>query len=474
MKLISFSEISFVENSLIDPIGRVFFFNENYYRLIYKQNEQECLEFLDSLLFKELIENHYIPNTTIANDIELIGSPLVLKHEKCYNSMEYEWSFEMFRDAVLFILKLNELCNKYGYELKDGHPRNVTFHNGKPVFLDFGSIVKRKSQTQWVAEEEFVQRCYLPLMLWSKGEYFLYRAIVESNVATWRLQPSVPFGESRLAGLCLEEQASYKLLRRKKVYSTKKKAIVTFVNLLNRVVGCVYKRKNVNYRFVYINESKTYDIPNIEKILTLNNNTGKSDWMDYYQKDTITKRFPRIVELIKEYCCAADTVTDLAGNSGLFAELLLTEGVSKHVFVIDRDANALDDAYKRSKENGFNYDTVWSNMMCPVDKSSSSDRFASDIVVALALTHHLILSQKYDISLIFERLSAYSKKYVIVEFMPLGLWDGKEAPPVPSWYTEEWFSSHFSERFTLLHKEQLEENRIVFVGVKSNSEKNCC
>ncbi|MBO6025188.1 MAG: hypothetical protein J6P83_10100 [Bacteroidales bacterium] len=466
MKKISISDISFVENSLIDPVGRVFFYNENYYRIIYGQSEKEIVELLDSQLFEELIKGHYIPETTIADDIEVEGVPLVLKHERCYNSMSYEWSFEMLRDAAVHILKLNELCNKYGYWLKDGHPMNITFHNGKPVFLDFGSIVKRKDQTRWVAEEEFLQRFYLPLMLWSKGEFFLFRTIVESNVATWRLQPSVSFDNSQLARIYLGERVCYKLRRRMKVYTTKKEVVVSFVNFLNKVIGRVYKRKNHNYRFVYVDEKWMYIRPSVEKVLSLRNNTGESDWMNYYQEDTIIKRFPRIIELLKKYCSDATTATDLAGNRGLFAEMLLVEGIAQHVFVLDRDANAVDGAYQRAKTRGLCYDAVWTNMMCPVDESSSSKRFMSDIAIALALTHHLVLTQGYDISLVLERLSAYSNKYVVVEFMPLGLWDGTKEPSVPSWYTEEWFLSHFSERFTLLHKEQLEENRIVFIGVK--------
>jgi hypothetical protein len=62
----------------------------------------------------------------------------------------------------------------------------------------------------------------------------------------------------------------------------------------------------------------------------------------------------------------------------------------------------------------------------------------SDVVFALALTHHLILSQNYDIHAIFSTISMYSRKYVYIEFCPLGLWSNGKAPPFPDWYNEAW------------------------------------
>jgi hypothetical protein len=53
---------------------------------------------------------------------------------------------------------------------------------------------------------------------------------------------------------------------------------------------------------------------------------------------------------------------------------------------------------------------------------------------------------------------------VLIEFMPLGLFDGTSTPPIPSWYSVDWFRSNFAKQFELLQEETLEENRILFVG----------
>jgi hypothetical protein len=62
-----------------------------------------------------------------------------------------------------------------------------------------------------------------------------------------------------------------------------------------------------------------------------------------------------------------------------------------------------------------------------------------------------------------ERLT---NKYVIVEFMPLGLYSGEEnvTPTLPDFYTLDWFKGVFSDHFTYIHDEKLEKNRHVFIG----------
>jgi hypothetical protein len=91
-------------------------------------------------------------------------------------------------------------------------------------------------------------------------------------------------------------------------------------------------------------------------------------------------------------------------------------------------------------------------------------RFKSEAVLALAVTHHLILTQNYPIEYIFHRIERFSEKYVFIEFMPLGLYSKGVAPKVPNWYSTEWFRNNFSQHFELLLEEQLEANRILFVG----------
>jgi hypothetical protein len=105
--------------------------------------------------------------------------------------------------------------------------------------------------------------------------------------------------------------------------------------------------------------------------------------------------------------------------------------------------------------------------MAPVAKLSwplPAERFKADIAIALALSHHLILSQKYDLTDIFSNLASYTRKYALIEFMPLGLWTTGQVPNVPEWYTKEWFKKGFERYFNVLLEEKIAENNILFVG----------
>ena len=48
--------------------------------------------------------------------------------------------------------------------------------------------------------------------------------------------------------------------------------------------------------------------------------------------------------------------------------------------------------------------------------------------------------------------------------MPKGLLSLYGVPPLPPWYTREWFKKSFEKYFRLLHNETLEINRELFIG----------
>ena len=94
------------------------------------------------------------------------------------------------------------------------------------------------------------------------------------------------------------------------------------------------------------------------------------------------------------------------------------------------------------------------------------ERINADIVVALAVTHHLILTQDVSLTHIFKVLKSLTNKYIIVEFMPLGLYsaDMNNIPTLPDYYTLEWFKNAFSEEFEHILDEEVELNRHLFIG----------
>jgi hypothetical protein len=88
---------------------------------------------------------------------------------------------------------------------------------------------------------------------------------------------------------------------------------------------------------------------------------------------------------------------------------------------------------------------------------------SADVVIALALTHHLLLTQGYRLDAVVERIAAYGQRHMVIEFMPKGLWDGSSGPPVPSWYNQEWFAAGLARAGRIVLCEKLEENRVAFL-----------
>ena len=140
------------------------------------------------------------------------------------------------------------------------------------------------------------------------------------------------------------------------------------------------------------------------------------------------------------------------------------------ILCLDYDSQAVEKCYQRFRDNvdlSVRITSGLVNIMYPVDRNISfTKRASADLGLALALTHHLLLGQGANIDVVLKDLLGLVHKYLLVEFMPLGLWDGKSAPPLPEWYTREWFKEHLLMHADIIHEEQTEENRIFYLCLK--------
>lgn len=136
---------------------------------------------------------------------------------------------------------------------------------------------------------------------------------------------------------------------------------------------------------------------------------------------------------------------------------------------MDYDISAIETAYHTIKKESININLIANTFLELTYNTDLIKRLRSDVVYGLALTHHLILSQKLEINTIFEVFYNLSNNYVFIEFMPLGLWAGDDTKSVspPLWYNVDWFREHFLLFFELIEENQLEKNRILFCGKKS-------
>lgn len=473
------NKVQFSMDSVMDDFGRVFFMNNKVYRAITHSSVNKCKEMLNEPFFIELMKLGLVPKTSIAN-LELPEYGLILEHEKLLNTQQYEWTFSMFKNAALIVIRILNICQKYNYELKDAHTKNILFRGNQAVYVDIGSFQK-KSQREWSAHYEFISCFYVPLCLWAEGEIYIARKIIESNLYFMRTIPNQTILNSGVTKLMRKKPFNYTFILFKKYRLSRNnhhsKLVEKTTNICNKIISKLRGRYTevLSYHTTYktLNEME-------EDISNLHFPYFETLWKNYHTKLFTsgnkelpsTERFDKIIELIQNIKSKdnINSVLEIAGNSGLLSFLIEERLKIPKITLSDYDETALEQAYEIQTGRNTAIDFALLNFMLPINNEDTAKRLKSDIVLALAVTHHLILTGNFLLSSIFERISLYSNKYVITEFMPMGLYstENEYIPDIPDWYTVDWFQSEFEKYFTLEHNVQLEKNRILFIGkVKS-------
>ena len=167
-----------------------------------------------------------------------------------------------------------------------------------------------------------------------------------------------------------------------------------------------------------------------------------------------------------------DANTKLAGNQGLLSKMIEKNIPSiESIICTDYDEVALDKLYLSIKDSEYRkiqpriFD-ITRPIVPSLTLGSEDKRLESDVVVAMAITHHLLLSQNISMGCLFEYLAVLSKKYILIEFMPLGFWDSKSqsAPPIPDWYILDNFINGMKEYWNIIEQRKTAKNRILIIG----------
>jgi hypothetical protein len=204
----------------------------------------------------------------------------------------------------------------------------------------------------------------------------------------------------------------------------------------------------------------------------------RSPWAGYYtEADSYTKEaMDHKQELVEAFVgrTTARTAWDLGANTGRFSRIAAARGIGTVSF--DLDPAAVEANYAQVVRDGEKdllplvMDLVnpspgigWENR----ERQSLSERGPTDLVLALALIHHLAIGNNVPLA----RLASFFGDlctWLIVEFVP------KSDPKVQTLlalredvfpgYTQEAFEGAFAERFHIEASEQLKDSdRIVYL-----------
>jgi ribosomal protein L11 methylase PrmA len=440
--------------SFRDPAGFVF---KNDKGEIVRQIEQAGLPdfnlFIDSGLYGALLEEGLIiPHTTldISQAATKTAAAVIRPQQIPFISYPFEWSFSQLQDAALLTIAIQKKALAHGMTLKDASAYNVQFVDGRPVFIDTLSFEKYVPGGPWQAYRQFCQHFLAPLALMAYTDQRLSQL----------LRVYLDGIELDLATKLLPRKAKLRL----------------GIGLHIVAHGKAQKAKAVEHK----RPARTVSQTGLEAILrSLERTTAKlrpyktaTEWGDYYDKTNYTADASDLkARLVKEFVkpLQAHTLLDLGGNNGRFSRTLHDSGL--YTVCADVDPNAVEANYRQVKLHKEKQilplvvdltnpggSLGWHN----AERAPLHDRLTCDVVMALALIHHLAISNNLPFEAIARYLKAFAP-YCILEFVPKTdsqvqklLSTRRDIFPD---YTKEGLVRAFSQHFTVLKERPIKGSK---------------
>jgi ribosomal protein L11 methylase PrmA len=325
-------------------------------------------------------------------------------------SYPYEWSFSQLKEAALLTLELQSRALDAGMRLKDASAYNVQFADGRPILMDSLSFEVAEATQPWVAYRQFCEHFLAPLALMAHRDVrcgLMLRDFIDGiplDLAT-RLLP----GRTRLnmglsAHLHLHAGAQRRAAheappadaqprRERRISETGQRALL---DSLRRTI------KGLRY-------------------------TPESHWADYATSTSYSDRGTESKgQLVREMLAAVGgrLAWDLGANVGVYSAMAAAAGY--RVVAYDLDAASVEAHWQKVRGDG-------NPAILPLvldlanpspslgwaleERASFLERGEPDVIMALALVHHLAIGNNVPLPSI-ARLFARMAPHAIVEFVP--------------------------------------------------------
>ncbi|HUR65655.1 MAG TPA: hypothetical protein VMZ03_04835 [Chitinophagaceae bacterium] len=459
-------ESSFIKHpsSYRDPSGFMFVKDGILYRQVNKVFAGDFDLFLNSGLYKKLIEQKLlIPHEQ--TDQNLTGSGewhTTLKPEPVeFISYPYEWSFDMLKDAALLTLRLAKESIAFGSILKDATAYNIQWHKGSLIFIDTLSFEKYNEDEPWVAYRQFCEQFLGPLLLMH-----------------YRKQPLQQLQLSWPEGIPLQVVSSL-LPRRSRL------SLHTYLHVhLNARLSS--KTKTGEKGKTKFSKQKLLNLINSLETLVqkLRLPAQKSTWSAYYEeagnRNDYLDQKKSIINAWLNDMKNISTAADLGANDGEFSRIIAGKDIA--VIAADFDPYCINNLYNSLKSTRENIQPLIIDLSSPSpaiginneERSSFLSRVKADLVLALALIHHLAIGKNLPFDMIAKLFQHCCKRYLIIEFVPktdekiqLMLSCKKD---IYHFYSEENFRQAFERYFSVTDRKTIgQSGRVLYLMTKHES-----
>jgi hypothetical protein len=431
-------------SSFRDPSGFVFWQDGAVYRQINTIYREDYDRLMMSGLHKVLVEEGLVvPHEEVAlrSSAPQLAYKVIRPEQIPFVSYPYEWSFSQLKDAALTTLSVQKKALEFGMSLKDCSVYNVQFTKGKPVFIDTLSFEKYREGSPWVAYRQFCQHFLAPLALMSRRDIRLGQLFrnhldgIPLDLASKLLPRRTRFSFSLLSHIHLHARTQTRYADKQIDTSRPKLSRLGFTGIINSLESGVRSLKW---------------------------NPGGTEWGDYYQDTNYSAgAFQHKKQTVADFLEAIhpSSVWDLGANTGIFSRIASDKAIQTISF--DIDPAAVEKNYLECRRrNETNILPLLSDLTNPSpgigwqnqERMSLAERGPADVVLALALIHHLAISNNTPFAKIAEFFASICDS-LIVEFVPKSdsqvqrLLATREDIFVD--YTQQAFESEFARRFVV-------------------------
>ena len=369
-------------------------------------------------------------------------------------SYPYEWCFSQLKDAALLTLEIEGRALTRAMSLKDASAYNIMFKGTQPIFIDTLSFERYAEGKPWIAYRQFCRHFLAPLSLMALVDLRLGGLLREhldgipldlaSRMLPKRswLRPGVAI-HLHIHGKAETRQAAKGPDRRSGTDASRAETKTATVSAAG-LRGILDSLRSV-----------------IRKLSIAPKRTG---WSEYYTDNTYSEAAStHKAETVRRYLdqVRPTTVWDLGANTGRYSEIALEH--TGYVVAMEQDPWCVEAACRKWKDERRAILPMAIDLANPSpalgwahgERQSLVERGPADAVLALALIHHLCISNNVpllDAAAFFASIS----RHLIIEFVPKEddmvqfLLQSRE--DVFANYTKEGFESAFTQHFDILDR----------------------
>ncbi len=423
-----------------DDIGETFISDGRVLRGIYPGKADGVRRVLHTCIAHDLFKVGIIATRELEkNPHAELGYEMTLEHARVpFVTFPNEWPASMLLAAAKFHLRLFQRLGTQGLTLKDWHPYNILFDGTEPVFVDFTSIIPADE----LPKQGYLAGAKAPAGFGGWDEYSV--ALYRMYQLTYEPYFGLPLAmmeqgrhaeaRERLTATALNATDSGML--RGEVFTGRKAARARY-ELNDLRLKMALREHGPNKRRFFDLLGKRLDAMQVA--------VKGSAYSSYYaDKEEAFASEPSIDWTNKQNVVhdalvrfSPATVLDIGSNTGWFS--LLAAKLGSNVVGVDLDEACIDSLFEAARRERLPVLPLVANLMAPPpdifaktfpDEPSLSrigrekplypspeKRLACEMVMALAIVHHLALGQGHSFERIAGTLSDLATRYLCVEFV---------------------------------------------------------